>query len=258
MQQVAAAMQAGDFAGAHALLDRTDDARTEVGIAVGAYLLALVGRYEDADRQVASINAPAVKTLVRGEWRRAARWAIEANAAQLPTAANLPYLALYVEMAVALLRRDAALVDRVKADMAVQVPKRPGRLTFVDGRTHDFGELLDADDAIGAMLEAYVGDGVLYFPFATIRRVELPPPRNLLDLFTPLALVHLLDGQVATVAVPLLHARSSTSDDAALRSGRTTTFDFVGDGRRAIGMRDFEAGGALIGMGRVASIDFAP
>ena len=258
MQQVGAAMQAGDFAGAHQLLESSDDARTEAGIAVGAYLLAFMGRYEDADRQVGRINAPAVKTLVRGEWRRAARWAIEANASQLPTATNLPYLALYVEMAVALLRRDAALADRVKADMAVQVPKRAGRLTFVDGRTQDFDQLVDADDAIGAMLEAYVGDGVLYFPFASIRRIEFPPPRNVLDLFTPLAVVHLLDGQVASVAVPLLYARSSTSDDAALRSGRMTSFDYVGKGRRALGMRDFDAGGALVGMSRIASIDFAP
>jgi hypothetical protein len=150
-------------------------------------------------------------------------------------------------MTVALAAHDEALAARAKADLAASIRPVSGQLCFVDGSVRAFADLVDADDAIGQMLELFVGDGVLYVPFAAARRVAFQPATNLLDFRMIKTVVTLRDDSVATGVVPLLYAGSSTDPDAAIRSGKLTWFEYVGGGRRARGERDFFADRTMIG-----------
>lgn len=164
---------------------------------------------------------------------------------------------MYAGMAVALLQRDDALITRIKSDME-QIKPVSGRL-LVNGKARPFRDLVDADDAIGQMLETYCGGGLLYFSFATLRTIELLPKTNFMDVLLPK--VQITDKQNVTsmAYVPLLYAGSSTHADETIRTGRMTMFDYVGAarGRRPRGQRDFFADGtAMIGLQSVQAIEF--
>jgi protein involved in temperature-dependent protein secretion len=98
----------------------------------------------------------------------------------------------------------------------------------------------------------------LYFPFATLRRVEVLPRANFMDHLMPK--VRVVDAQGTAMGfVPLLYATSATSEDDFSRSGRMTSFDYVGSARRGFGQRDFVLdGGAMVGLQGIAAIDFGP
>ena len=226
-----------------------------MGAASAAFLLALMGRYLDAEKQLAGVGAPAFEAIVRGEAQRAARWRDPQVAGELAAAAPLPFLGVYAGMAVALLQRDVALVERIKQDMAR--PPVAGRLRYSNGTVRDFATITDSDDAIGQMLEAYVGSGLLYFPFASLRRIDFLPAKSFVDLLVPRAQLVDAQGQTSTVFVPLMYAGSTVDKEPTIRAGRVTNWDYVGSARRAIGQRDFVLdGGMMVGMQRVTTIEF--
>lgn len=247
------AIAAGDYLQAHALLQNTQEARTEIGVAVGGFLLALGERFDEADRLLATKNLPSIVVIARGERERLARWRDPKAAGSLGASVPLPFLGMYAGMAVALLQRDEALVQRIKSDMK-QIPPVSGRI-YLAGKPRPFKELVDADDAIGQMLETYTGDGLLYFPFATLRRVDFLPKTNFMDLLMPKVQITNKDGRTSLAFVPLLYAGSATDPDPTTRTGRVTMFDYVGEGRRPRGQRDFFADGAMIGLQGVTAIE---
>jgi protein involved in temperature-dependent protein secretion len=120
-----------------------------------------------------------------------------------------------------------------------------------------FRDIVDGDDAIGQMLETYCGDGLLYFPFAALRRVEFLPKTNFMDVLMPKVRITDAQGGTAMAFVPLLYAGSSTDPEPTTRTGRMTMFDYVGEGRRARGQRDlFLDGGVAMGLQHIAALDF--
>ncbi len=259
MDAVFDAIEAGDYYKAYEALQRTPDARGQVGVAVGGFLLALAERFDEADRLLATQDVPAVALIARGERERIARWRDPRAAGALSVSVPLPHIGMYAGMAVALIQRDEPLLERIKNDMKSIGPV-PGRIT-VNGNARPFNELVDADDAIGQMLETYCGNGLFYFPFAALRRVDFLPKTNFMDMLMPKVQITDLQGQTALAYVPLLYAGSSTHDDATVRNGRTTMFDYVGNARarRPRGQRDFFVdGGIMIGLQGVQAIEFGP
>ncbi len=257
MDEVLNAIAAGDYLTAYEALQRTQEARTQVGVAVGGFLLALGERFDDADRLLATQNLSALQVLARGERQRLARWRDPRAAGSLSASHPLPAIGVYAGMAVALLQRDDALLARIKSDMA-QIPPVRGRI-FVNGQPRAFGDLVDGDDAIGRMLETYCGDGLMYFPFAVLRRVDFLPKTNFMDHLMPKVQITDAGGGVSMGFCPLLYAGSSTHPDQTIRTGRMTMFDYVGEARarRARGQRDFFAdGGVMIGLQGVTAIEF--
>lgn len=253
------AIQDGDYLRAYDALQRTSEARTMVGVASGAFLLALVERFADAERLLAGANLPAIELIVRGERDRAARARDPRAAGSLAAAISLPFLGIYAGFAVALLQRDEALAERIKADAATHVRPVAGRLQLASGEVRTFRDLADSDDAIGQMLETYCGNGLLYFPFAALRWVEFLPKTNFMDVLMPKVRIIDRDGGTAMAFVPMLYAGSALSDDPYARSGRMTSFDYVGRARRGRGQRDFVLdGGTLIGIQNVAAIEIGP
>lgn len=257
MKRVFDAVQAGNYGAAFEALQRTGEKRTQTGVAVGGFLLALAERFDEADRLLATRDLPAIQLIARGERDRLARWRDPQAAQGLAASQPLPFVGMYAGMAVAMLQRDDALIGRIKGDLQ-QIPPVGGRIT-VDDRTRAFRDLADADDAIGRMLETYSGRGLLYFPFATLRRVDFLPKSSFMDLLMPKVLITDKQGNEAQAFVPLLYAGSSTHADETIRNGRMTMFDYIGEAgaRRPRGQRDFFADGdVMIGLQGVSAIDF--
>jgi len=254
MDEVFNAIEGGNYLAAYEAFQRTPDARSQVGVAVGGFLLALGERYDDADRLLATQNVPAIALISRGERERLARWRDPRAAGGLAASVPLPFVGMYAGMAVALMQRDEALVARIKHDMQQILPV--GGRIYVNGQPRPFSNLVDADDAIGQMLETYCGNGLLYFPFATLRRVDVLAKTNFMDHLMPKVQITDLNGQTALAYCPLLYAGSSTHHDDTIRNGRMTMFDYVGEGRRPRGQRDFFADQVMIGLQGVTAIEF--
>ena len=254
MDEVFNAIEAGNYFAAYQALQRTPDAQGQVGVAVGGFLLALAERFDDADRLLATQNVPAIALIARGERERLARWRNPQFAGSLAASVPLPFVGMYAGMAVALLQNDQALAARVKTDMK-QIRPVPGRI-HVNGQPRPFTNLVDADDAIGQMLETYCGQGLLYFPFATLRRVDFLPKTNFMDHYMPKVQLTDTNGGTALAYCPLLYAGSSTHPDQEIRNGRMTMFDYVGEARRPRGQRDFFADQVMIGLQNVTAIEF--
>jgi protein involved in temperature-dependent protein secretion len=203
-------------------------------------------------------NANLIEIIVKGERERAERWTDVKAASSIAASEPLPYLGVYVGTAVALLQNDKALIEGAIARDKAEIPSVAGTLTFRDGRTSEFKSIVDSDDGIGAMLETYGPDGLLYIPFAALKSVRFLPPRTFIDHLVAKAEVVLADGTETMVLVPLLYALSTTTNDASIRAGRMTTWNYVGSARRGLGMRDFVLnGGKMIGMANVAAIEIS-
>lgn len=256
METVIVAIEAGDYALAYDELQYTDEARTQVGRACGAFLLALIERFDEAEALLRGADLPGIELVVHGERQRAARWR-DAKECGFSAATSTAVAPLYAAMAAALVGRDQPLADRTKADLARHVRPIGGQLTFGSGEVRTFANLTDSDDAIGQMLETYCGNGLLYFPFEGLRRIEVLPKSNFMDHLMPKVKVIGIQG-AGIVLVPLLYACSATSSITELRNGRGTIFEYLGAARRGRGHRDFLVDGALVGLGNIAAIDFIP
>jgi protein involved in temperature-dependent protein secretion len=260
MDQLLAAFGDGDYVGLCKALRASDMAAAPAGKAMTAVFLALIGEYDEARRLRAS--APGFEPydgIIEGERQRAARQRDPQAAGALSAAEPLPFLGVYAGMAVALLQRDEALIPTIQRDAAA-IPPVPGRLVGHDGKVRTFRSILDSDDAIGQMLEAYTASGLLYVPFASLRRIELAPPRSLVDRLVPRTMITMRNGGQSMVFVPLLYAGSTTHRDDTIRTGRMTTWDYCAGARRALGQRDFVLdgtphGGVTVGMQGVQAID---
>lgn len=252
------AVRAGDYSGAHAAWQRVTDVDPRIHGSVSAFLLALCERFNEAEHLATTGELAGIAVIVRGERARLARWTELAGSRALATAAPIDEAEHYAGLAHAFATSDAALADRSKK--ALDGARRPvgGRLTLRSGDVIAFRELVDADDAIGGMLEAYAGSGLLYFPFSAVQRVELLPPDNFMDHLMPLARVTSTAGS-GVVYVPLLYALSARNPEEAVRNGTLTTFSYLGKARRGLGHRDLVVdGNRLIGLAKIAAIDFEP
>lgn len=258
IEDFSAALDEGDYKTALAAYRQTEHARTPVGKATEAFLRALNGEIQEAIRLLREEagDAPLIEVIVKGERDRTARWKDVSAASSLSASDPLPFVGIYAGVAVALLQNDKELIDgQIAADKAT-IPPTAGTLTYHDGRKRAFRSIVDSDDAIGAMLETYGPNGLLYMPFASLKSITFLPPKNFVDQIVPQAEVVMADGTRTTVVVPLLYALSSTDGDATIRAGRLTTWKYVGSARRGLGQRDFVLdGGVMIGMQNVASIE---
>jgi protein involved in temperature-dependent protein secretion len=255
MEAVMAAMQAGDYAAAYEALQRTPEAATINGAAMTAILLALVERFDDADRHAQLAKLKAIDIIVAGERQRTARWRDPSSDGGLTTASAIAAGQHYAALATAFVHGDAELADHERAMLATVGQPAAGTLTFVDGTTRAFNDIADADDAIGRMLEAYGDGGLVYFPFEGVRRIVVRAPEHIFDHLMPRVEITDAHGTLS-VYVPLLYACSATAEAPEVRTGRTTMFSYLGDARRGSGQRDFQVDGALIGLQHIAAIEF--
>src|SRR5690348_3557996 len=115
-----AAIRAGDYAGAYEALQYTSKGATPTGASIGAFLLALIERFDEAEQLAQFASVEGIARIVRGERQRALRWRDPAATAGLRVAGELPAAGLYAAMGVAFAKRDEALAERTKAELASQ------------------------------------------------------------------------------------------------------------------------------------------
>jgi protein involved in temperature-dependent protein secretion len=249
------AIGAGDYSGAHAVWQKVTDVDAKLQATVSAFLLALCERFNEAEKLCAQADLPGIAVIVRGERARLARWTDPEASCGLAVATDLAVAEHYAALATAFVRGDQALADKAKRELdAARVPV-PGALTLIGGSQVRFADLSDADDAIGQMLEVYTGSGLLYFPFAALRRVEFLARDDFMDRLMPLVRIT-SDAGAGMGYVPLLYAGSARSPDDGVRNGTMTMFDYLGKARRGRGQRDLFADTRMIGLQNVAAIDF--
>jgi len=251
-----AAIGRGDYPQAYDLLQQTAEAGTQTGKAIGAVLLALIERFDEADRLLEAADVAALRPILQGERERATRWRDREANGSLRATDEDPLIPMYVAIATAFVHDNQDLAEQAKAKLAEHARPIAGKLTFVDGEVMAFTDITDGDDSIGQMLETYCGEGLLYFPFATVRRIEVLPKANFLDHLMPRVKITDAHG-VAQAYVPLLYACSATSSITQVRTGAATLSLNLGTARRGHGQRDLIVdGGKLVGFYRVAAIDF--
>ncbi|HUQ03646.1 MAG TPA: type VI secretion system accessory protein TagJ [Kofleriaceae bacterium] len=255
--EFAAALDAGDYRGALTAYRATEHAQSSIGKPTEAFLLALAGEHGAAGQHMQGVTqANVIEAFVRGERERHARWTDVRAAGSMNASEPLPYLGVYAGTSVALLQGDKALIDGAIAADKAKIPPVAGTLTFRSGDVREFSSIVDSDDGIGAMLETYGADGLLYIPFASLRSVRFAPPRTFMDSFIVRGDAVLADGTQTMVIVPMLYALSSTAGVQTIRTGRETRWEYVGSARRGIGQRDFVLdGGTMIGLQNVAAIE---
>ena len=253
-----AAIARGDYPQAYDLLQQTPEAGTQTGKAIGAVLLALIERFDEADRLLEAAAVPAFQVILRGERQRVTRWRDPEANGSLTATDETPLIPMYVAIATAFVRENKELAEQAKAKLTELAQPIAGKLTFIDGEVLAFANLSDGDDSIGQMLETYCGEGLLYFPFATLQRIEVLPRVHFLDHLMPR--VKIIDAHGTSQAyVPLLYACSATSPITQVRTGEATLTLNLGEARRGHGQRGMIIDGAkLAGFHRIAAIDFDP
>jgi protein involved in temperature-dependent protein secretion len=255
MQAMMEAIRDGEYARAHDALQHAEGIDATLRAGIGAFLLALVERYDDAELLLRDADLPALQVIVQGERQRRARWSDPATNGSLTSTTETGLVSHYVAVACAFLHGNDDLANQAMTRLAAAEPVA-GKLTLASGEVRPFRDFADADDAIGKMLETYCGNGLLYFPFSGLRRVEVLPKTSFMDHLLPKVKITDSDG-TALAYVPLLYAGSSTSPVNELRNGRGTVFEYLGEARRGRGQRDFLVdGGGLVGWQAIAAIDF--
>jgi type VI secretion system protein ImpE len=90
----------------------------------------------------------------------------------------------------------------------------------IDGR--EFNGARDGDDSLGPVLEIFVGDRYVWFPFEEIRRLRMKSVKCLRDrLFIP-AHLNSIGGEEWDVYLPALYPLSHEHPDEMLRTGQGT------------------------------------
>jgi protein involved in temperature-dependent protein secretion len=257
MQDMTEALRAGDYTAAYeALQAEPEVAASPVGAAASAFLLALVERFAEADELARRSNLQGFEVIIRGERERVERARVPEKLGAFSAITQTAAAPLYAAMATAFAIQDEALARRVKADLAPFTRPYAGQITLIDGSTHTFANITDADDAIGQMFEAYCGDGLLYFPFEAVHRVQLFPRTTFMDYLIPKARITLARGDVRAY-LPTLYTGSGLASVPAVRAGLHTEFQTLGGARHGRGHRFFRADDAMITLQAIAAIDFA-
>jgi protein involved in temperature-dependent protein secretion len=248
------------------------EATSDPGRLLMAYQLEIrTHRFDDAARTLARIVqldpgfAPAAKELelsANAERLRVARATDATVAGKRSALAPPPPFALeLVRAAVSHARGDAAGTKDALASAEAHRPKTPGTLTWTDGRTKTFTDLVDTDDLTGATLPCFEAGQILDVPFVEIRSIVFSQPRTSFDSLWAPAEVVTRSGERLHVRIPALYVGAGVHAEPSVRIGTMTTWDHDRGYAIASGQRDFklttsDGGMSMVGLRQIARIDF--
>jgi len=205
-----AAIRAGDYATAHEALQQVADVDPTIRAGISAFLLALIERFDEAEQVLRDADLPALQVIVRGERQRLTRWRDPAANGSLTATSETSAIPLHVAVACAFVTDNEDLANQAKLRLASGDPISPASSRCRPARSGGSRTSPTATTRIGRMLETYCGDGLLYFPFNSLRRVEVLAKTSFMDHLMPR--VQITDEHGTAMAyVPLLYAGSSTS-----------------------------------------------
>jgi type VI secretion system protein ImpE len=139
-----------------------------------------------------------------------------------------------------LLYRSALHADRTRQEMFVAGTYPTGPTPRpVSGTLNGapFQTLTDADPRIGARLEIFAAGQYTWIPLGQISSVRMTPPKRLRDLLWAPALVRTSEdfqgAELGEILVPVMAPLSWHHDNDAVRLGRVTEWQELGDGSQA-------------------------
>jgi type VI secretion system protein ImpE len=138
------------------------------------------------------------------------------------------------------LRQDAAGQHAAAAELRARaLAEAPATAAEADGEP--ISGIRDTDERLGPVLEVVVNGHYHWLPFAHLRRLEIDPPRRLLDLVWCKVRLTLANGANLGGFIPVRYPGSEASDDPGFRLSRRTEWFRLGeDGSEvALGARTF-------------------
>jgi type VI secretion system protein ImpE len=88
----------------------------------------------------------------------------------------------------------------------------------------------DMDDFLEHVLEVFIHDSYLWFPFSSLRELAVPEPKSQLDLLWAPARITTVEGLDLSCFLPVLYPGSFRSEDDRIRLGRVTDWQDRGGG----------------------------
>jgi type VI secretion system protein ImpE len=255
-------IQAGRLADAREQLnDRVRNAPTDTGARFLLFqVLAYQGEWERAEKHLellvmqAPANAPgflAYRSLLAAEKLRAG----VAAGSHTPDFMTEPP-AYYADLIAARQEarenqaRAAELFDRV-VDM---LPEVSGT---ADGAP--FACFVECDATLAGILEVFVHDRYLWFPFQMLRELSIPQPKSFLDLLWTPARIVTWEGLTTECFLPALYAGSFRHEDVRVQLGRMTDWlDLGGCHYQGVGQHLLQVGDEERGLLELREVTFNP
>lgn len=266
-------IQQGDFEGALALVyKQLVGPRPDPGDCLLAFNLEVrLQRFDAAEQAIRRVIelAPEVagpmSVLARNARAEAVATARMTNPAAAGKRAGIgappPYAFAFVKAAVHHAQRDHAGAAAALAEAKPMTPASPGTLTWRNGRTARFVDLVDSDDLTGPILPCYDGDAVLDLAYTQLRSVTFLDGRTSFDMMWIPTQIVMTTGEPLTAKVPALYVGTGVAADGGVRTGQQTTWDHAHGYAQAIGQRDFKVitpsgGMSMVGIWQVRRIEF--
>jgi len=266
-------MQDGDFEGALALLhEQTAGPSPDPGLLLMRFNLEVrVQRFDAAERSIRRVIelAPQVAAPMNAFARNARAEAAATARMTNPTAASRrsgvgappPFALAYVKAAVLHAQRDHAGAAAALAAAKPMTPAMPGTLTWRNGRTARFADLVDSDDLTGPILPCYEGETVLDLAYSQLRSVTFLDGSTSFDTMWIPAEIVPATGDPLRARVPAYHVGTGVADDPTVRTGQMTLWDHAHGYAQAIGQRDLkllngDGGMSMVGILQVRRIEF--
>jgi protein involved in temperature-dependent protein secretion len=268
-------MQDGDFEGALALLhEQTAGPRPDPGQLLMVFNLEVrLQRFAAAEQSIRRLIevAPEVAAPMTAFARNArAEAAATTRMTDVATASRRagigappPHALAFVKAAVRHAQRDHAGAVAALAEARAITPASPGTLTWRNGRTARFADLMDSDDLTGPVLPCYDGETVLDLAYSQLRSVTFRDARTSFDTMWIPSDIVLATGEPVMVKVPAFHVGTGVAEEPTARTGQTTLWDHAHGYAQAIGQRDLklinaDGGMSMVGILQVRQIELDP
>ncbi|MBS0182961.1 MAG: hypothetical protein JSS39_11215 [Nitrospira sp.] len=119
-------------------------------------------------------------------------------------------------------------VEEATALFQEAADRRPKLTGLVNGTR--CAEFRDIDDRLGAVLEVFFREQYVWLPIEQVRKMTLPPPKQLRDLLWIPATIETEEGASGQLYLPALYVGSQSEGNDQLRLGRMTDWRELGDG----------------------------
>jgi type VI secretion system protein ImpE len=117
----------------------------------------------------------------------------------------------------------------------------------------------ECDATLAGMLEVFVHDRYLWFPFQALRELSIPKPKSFLDLLWTPARIVTWDGLTLDCFLPALYHGSSRDENVQVKLGRMTEWVDLGGGHaRGLGQHLLQVGTEEKGILELREVTFFP
>ncbi len=264
-------MQAGDFEGALAMLapelagPKPDPAQ----LLMAFNLEVRLQRFDEAARSIRRVIelAPQVAEVMGVLAKNALAEAAATRRLTDPVAAGKratlgtpPAFALvYVKAAVCHAQQDYAGAAAALAEAKPMIPATPCTLTWRNGKTAQFADVMDSDDLTGPILPCYDGATLVDLPYCQLRSVTFADAKTSFDVMWVPAQIVPVTGKPFIAKVPALHAGTGVASMTNLRLGQLTMWERDHGYAEAIGQRDLkllkEGSMSMVGLLQVRKLE---